>query len=190
MGWRDNWGMSLERLVLCVSVALLLVGCSGDSEPEAAATVRATLGPSFVAPEVTARPTVVYDDGCPVTEPNGEGPPEEPPSKYHHGNGQIWTGLYDDGTVVFDPNGPGSVEPDGSLSMKFWWWRGVEGRLEITGRRLDADAPPLRASIPDGYGDIGFQASGLIFPTPGCWEVTGRVGDASLTFVTRVVSLY
>jgi hypothetical protein len=37
------------------------------------------------------------------------------------------------------------------------------------------------------YGDIGFQPSYLIFSTPGCWEVTGRVGEASLTFVTRVV---
>jgi LysM repeat protein len=31
------------------------------------------------------------------------------------------------------------------------------------------------------------QGVGLIFPTAGCWEVTGRVGDASLTFVTEVV---
>ena len=58
------------------------------------------------------------------------------------------------------------------------------------GRRLDGDAPALEASIPDGYGNTGFQATGLSFPTPGCWEVTGRVGEASLTFVTWVVSLY
>jgi hypothetical protein len=57
--------------------------------------------------------------------------------------------------------------------MKFWWWRGVDGELEITGRRLDANAPPMSASIPDGYGETGFQASALIFPTEGCWEVTG-----------------
>jgi len=31
------------------------------------------------------------------------------------------------------------------------------------------------------------QPTELIFPTEGCWEVTGRVGDASLTFVTLVV---
>ncbi len=62
--------------------------------------------------------------------------------------------------------------------MKFWWWRLVKGRLTIEGRRLSI--------IPDGYGEIGFQASGLVFPTPGCWEVTGRIGDKSLTFVTLV----
>jgi len=70
--------------------------------------------------------------------------------------------------------------------MKFWWWRLVKGRLTIEGRRLDNPAPPLHSIIPDGYGEIGFQASGLVFPTPGCWEVTGRIGDKSLTFVTLV----
>jgi hypothetical protein len=71
--------------------------------------------------------------------------------------------------------------------MKFPWWRGVKGKLSISGKRLDSAAPPLRAAIPDGYGDSGFQATGLIFPTEGCWEVTGKVGEASLTFITRVV---
>jgi len=70
--------------------------------------------------------------------------------------------------------------------MKWGWRRGVRGQLRIEGRRLDESAPPLRADIPAGYGDFGFQASALIFPTPGCWEVTGRVGAASLTFVTLV----
>jgi len=84
---------------------------------------------------------------------------------------------------------PRNIEGDGSLRMKFFWWRGVHGALTIEGKRLDAPALPLRSQIPEGYGDIGFQASGLIFPTEGCWQVTGRVGDASLTFVTRVVKV-
>jgi hypothetical protein len=33
----------------------------------------------------------------------------------------------------------------------------------------------------------GFQASGVYFPTEGCWEVTGKVGTTSLTFVTVVI---
>ena len=83
--------------------------------------------------------------------------------------------------VFSQPRGPGLVLEDGSLSMKFPWWRGVKGKLTIAGRRLDGSVPPLRARIPDGYGDIGFQATALIFPTEGCWEVTGKVGDTSLT---------
>jgi hypothetical protein len=73
--------------------------------------------------------------------------------------------------------------------MKFGWERGVRGQLTIEGRRLDASAPPLRADIPRGYGDIGFQSTAIIFPTPGCWEVTGQVGSATLTFVTKVVKI-
>jgi hypothetical protein len=73
--------------------------------------------------------------------------------------------------------------------MKFPWERSVRGQLTIDGRRLDALAPPLRADIPCCYGDIGFQATALIFATPGCWEVTGHVGDANLTFITNVVKI-
>jgi hypothetical protein len=43
----------------------------------------------------------------------------------------------------------------------------------------------LRAHIPKGYDEI--QPTGVLFAGPGCWEVTGRVGDAALTFVTLVV---
>jgi hypothetical protein len=46
----------------------------------------------------------------------------------------------------------------------------------------------LRAHIPSGYSG-SFQATRLVFPTPGCWEVTGRVGEASLTFVVVVVKI-
>lgn len=57
----------------------------------------------------------------------------------------------------------------------------------ITGRRLDRDAAALRARVPDGYGRTGFQSTAVVLPTPGCWEVTGRVGSASLSFVTEVI---
>jgi hypothetical protein len=71
--------------------------------------------------------------------------------------------------------------------MKFGWWRVASGRLHITGQRLDGPAPPARAHVPDGYGDTGFQASGVDFPTEGCWEVTGTLPTTSLSFVTFVI---
>jgi hypothetical protein len=43
----------------------------------------------------------------------------------------------------------------------------------------------MSAEVPAGYADH-FQASGLIFPTAGCWEVTARAGESTLTFVTSV----
>ena len=93
------------------------------------------------------------------------------------------------GEVVFRPGGPGFVTNDGALGMKFGWYRDVRGRLTIEGRRLDGDSPPLRSEVNNGYGESGFQATYVIFPTPGCWEVTGRVADASVTFITRVVKI-
>jgi hypothetical protein len=127
------------------------------------------------------------EPSCPVTKPNQNTPPGERGSPSHYGNGALWTVLPPAGRVVFWPGGPGQVLPDGSLSMKFPWWRGaVSGQLTIEGRRLDGPAPSLRASIPEGYGDTGFQATALIFPQEGCWEVTGKVGHANLTFVVNV----
>src|SRR4029453_10831294 len=126
---------------------------------------------------------------CDVTQPNEKSSPEQS-SADSYGNEalSVWLG-WSNGTVVFGPGGPGFVLEDGALSMKFGWVRRVRGSLVIDGRRLDADAQPLRASIPCCYGDIGFQATALIFPTPGCWEVTGRVGNGNLTFVTRAVKI-
>lgn len=121
-------------------------------------------------------------DPCPITHPNGSVPPGSTFGAEFHGNGKIWVGLWPSNVVVQEP------EPDGSIGAKFGWWRGASGQLRIEGRRLDATAPPLRAEVPEGYGDSGFQASGIVFPTEGCWEVTGRVADASLTFVTLVLA--
>jgi hypothetical protein len=112
----------------------------------------------------------------------------EQPFPGFYGNRDLSVSLTWLGTVVFKPGGPGFVLPDGALSMKFGWQLGVRGMLTIDGRRLDASAPPLRANIP-AMGVDGFQASALIFPTPGCWEVTGHVGNTSLTFVTRVIKI-
>ena len=138
-----------------------------------------------VQPNSTAQPAIA----CRVTQPNGNGPAHEAASPTFHGSGTLVTQLWPDGTIVFAPNGPGFVLEDGALSMKFPWWRGERGSFRIEGRRIDGDAPPLRSHIPSGYGDSGFQATALIFPTAGCWEVTGYLGTGSLTFVTRVVKL-
>jgi hypothetical protein len=81
----------------------------------------------------------------------------------------------------------GLINPDGSIGWKYGWWRKAAGYLTITGRRLDAPAPPLRSYVPDGYGNIGFQASGVTFPSEGCWQVTGKTAHTSLTFVALVV---
>ena len=61
----------------------------------------------------------------------------------------------------------------------------MDGQLTIEGHRLDAKSEPLQYELADGFNN--FQSSTLIFPAAGCWEITGHVGDASLTFVTEVL---
>ena len=123
---------------------------------------------------------------CPVTTPNGRRYAADPQGG-NHGNKTLTTELWPNGRVDFRPGGSGCVEPDGYLGMKWPWWSSVRGRLMIEGRRLDGPAGPLRASFSKDYEDAGFRATGLLFAGPGCWEVTARVGDASLSFVTLVV---
>lgn len=162
------------QLVFLATLLLFASACSAGSAPEAAPSAK-----------------------CPVTKPNGATPPGERSSDSYHGNGVLWTGLYYPKLVATARN----LRRDGSIAEKFWWWADIEVRglsltegmgLRITGRRLDGAAPRLRAEIPCCYSP-GFQASAIVFPSAGCWEVTGRATAAvdaeaaTLTFVTLVV---
>lgn len=104
--------------------------------------------------------------------------------------GQFWYGSVVLWTLL-DAVGVWSDLPrtaDGKLVQKIQWWRGVQGDLTLTGRRLDAPAPPIESSVPSGYGDYGWQMSGVHIPTPGCWEITGQVAGNSLSFIVWVTA--
>lgn len=165
------------RSAIVLGVLLVLLGgCFGGSEstPTQSRQAHSTPGAGKV-------PTGI----CPVTLPNESVPPEAtdwgPDDSY--GNGKLWTLFWPYGVVLAQPEW---VEGDGSIGVKWPWWRGVRGELKIEGRRLDNPAGPARADISPDYGLTGFQPSGIYFASEGCWEVTGRVGSASLTFVTLV----
>lgn len=193
-------------MILRTSIALLLLGvalaaCSPVTPPTpTAATVASPTGSNATSSPTAsiiaigtdsalASPLTIADaESCPVTKP-GTAPAEIGDrlfgSAEAFGNSDLWVGgLGSDGVIPADSR---FVESDGSISWKLGWWRIVSGTLTITGRRLDAPAPPVRASVPDGYGQQGFQASGVYFSTEGCWEVTGTVGSSELTFVTFVL---
>ena len=114
---------------------------------------------------------------CPVTVVNGG-------KGGTYGNDVLEVELWPQ-DFVFKPGGPGFVDSDGALGMKVGWKRKKRGHLEVGGRRLDGEAKPVRAYFGDA-GEIGGQPTYLVFPTPGCWQVTGYVGDGSLTFVVSV----
>jgi len=69
--------------------------------------------------------------------------------------------------------------------------------LKITGRRLDPDVafladPSLRESVPKFSEGPNVAARGnlmlstVVFPTPGCWEITARMNDTEVRFVTYI----
>jgi len=189
----------IAATALAAGMSVVLLGCSGGparTVTGSAAIAGSTAGSSTGAPARSARyparpVTMAEARRCPVTI--GHPVPRTVwwrdllfgwPSAY--GNGSLWVGaLWPNGVVIMTRD---DVGPDGRLGMKFGWYRLTSGYLTITGRRLDAPAPPLTAeTMPGSYGLTGFNASGVIFPTEGCWQVTGRVGRVALTFVTFVI---
>jgi hypothetical protein len=177
------------RVLSPVGVLLLLtalIGCGQSERSDEGQRVRAA---------------AVGASRCQVTIPNNSTPPGERPGQGYDGNGALWTALPLNGDVVgvrkemlshpseLPAEGVfGVIRTDGSIAVKFPWWgrRGARDPLSITGRRLDQSAPPLRVDRPPGSGSPGFWASRIIFPTEGCWSVTGRAQAGTLTFIVRV----
>ena len=123
---------------------------------------------------------------CPLTEPVWVKPPEDsavsdPPAYgYYFVNEDrsIWASAW----WEEQEENYLRVSEEG---VKVGWFRPAGDDLEITGQRLDGEAPPLEAEASCCY-PTRFQASGLYFPTEGCWEVTAKAADSKLTFVVWV----
>ena len=75
----------------------------------------------------------------------------------------------------------------GTLRTKVLWVRPAGSELTISARRLDGDAGPADVSVPSGY-QWTYQASGLTFSTPGCWQITGTAGGQTLQFVLNIAN--
>jgi hypothetical protein len=123
---------------------------------------------------------------CPVTEPVWAKPPDDsavqnPPSYGYYflnEDRSIWASAWWTDSEEYSLHA-------GEDGNKVGWFRPAGAELKIIGRRLDAQAPPLEAHVPCCY-PTQFQATGLAFPTEGCWEVTAKAADSILTFVVQV----
>ncbi len=175
--------------------ALLMTACGAQppSAPSAAPTqVLATATPAALPPTATAR-VALAPASCPVTRPPN--PPFVPPSPFPPTAPPLYQGFWFGTEALWTmPRTDGIWR---GLAWKvFWWRRGYDYQsdprpdLIVTGRRLDAPAPPFTVSgaTNGNRSDIGsFMLVGVDVPTPGCWEITGQGAGANLSFVMWVV---
>ncbi len=169
---------------LAIVVMAILTSC-GTTTDRASTVLEATTSASTAAPRT-----------CPITTPSN--PPFVPPAppapaprsaragEFWFGTPALWTSLRPDGTWSSLPY------QDGAYSQKvFWWSRDYDGKipLSVSGKRIDGSAPPLRSSpATNAFAeDIGSSILvGVELPSAGCWEITGHLKRATISFVVWV----
>jgi hypothetical protein len=137
------------------------------------------------AVRVQAAPTLRVDapatEGCHATTPNGNAPRGAvgSPPWIFHGNGGLWVPLRPDRTLV--------TNPLGGYKLRWWAKDGVSGRLSVRYRPLDPPSAPLTARSGTFLGEDRQSTMSQMSFEPGCWQITGRLLDATLSFVVQVV---
>lgn len=129
------------------------------------------------------RVTAPAGEGCPTTKPNGNVPPVAPGawSGFHwHGNGALWVWLRPDGILVTNALGG---------EKKIWVAKEWGRTLSVNYRTLDTPSAPITAPVVSGTlsGYDGPSWASRMSFQPGCWQISGRLGDVSLSFVVQVV---
>jgi hypothetical protein len=144
---------------------------------------------SVVRPRRLLRVTAPPAEPCPVTIPGGGAPPGLRQRGDYLGNGALWARVPRDRVFRFDPR---RAHADGSVGTKLTWLAaGVTGTLVAEAQRLDMAAPVRRAEgirgQVSGFRGSAAWATRTSFSGEGCWKITGRVRDISLSFVVKVV---
>ena len=173
-------------LPIALLLALLGAGCdlraTGDPPPSPPPSVALQRADTAPTPLPTARPAVsTAAQDCPVTKPIDANPPTVVP----------------DGRPFIGP-GPFYVSPDRKIwarvggwdtsapgALRVIWLKPLGAPLEVSGRRLDAEAPPLEV-FAGGEGREDLQVGSLTFPTEGCWEIVAQSGNSVLRFVMYI----
>lgn len=160
--------------------------------PQALLTILLSL--SLFAQTPVATPPGNAD--CPVTVADGTRPmaavdPFEAEAAIYHENG-LWVELPVDGILELTPDDAITFAPlTGWRSTSVQWLRddGVDGFVVVSGKLLDASSdltPQTPLSPQRQYVKVGPVKTGLAFPSTGCWEVTGSVGDHEITWIVDV----
>ena len=146
-----------KNLVYLLLLSLILLGCQTDDR-----------------------------SNCPESTPSWVKPPEDAavsgPTEYGYyfvnEDRSIWASAWWNAQEEY----PLSARKEG---FKMGWFRPAGADLNIEGQRIDQSAAPLTAEIPCCY-PTQFQATGIIFPSAGCWEITAKAEDQVLSFIVWV----
>lgn len=188
----------LNNSLLFVLLVALLAGCASPAQslqeaPTPTNAPQATDTPqvevlSSTPPEDCPVTTAVKQDSFKAPEPYAPDAPWE--DIFWYGTENLWTALHTNGVWTGLPDNPEGY------TQKIMWWSDLYvlkdeliPALEVTGRRLDAEAPLLKTyGATNAYAaDIGdAMLTGVDFPTLGCWEITGQYRKSELTFVVWV----
>lgn len=131
-------------------------------------------------------PTDLANGACLVTEPTWLKPPDDSAVSNEPAFGHYFAN--DDQSILASAwwvDQPGYPLLAGEAGLKMGWFRPAGATLAITGQRLDGEAPPLEAHVPCCY-PTRFQATGIVFPTAGCWQITAKAAESELVFVVAV----
>jgi hypothetical protein len=170
---------------------LLLIGCSTQALPPD-------------TEEILKAEVVPYDPpaSCPVTQPPAVAfvppapyppkPPERSINEFWYVTPELWTMLRSDATWSGLPH-----NRYGYTQKVFWWSQDFHVSedpypvFRLTIERLDAGAPssPVVVSEEATNASAGFgtaMLTGVDIPELGCWKITGKYGEAELSFVVWV----
>jgi hypothetical protein len=159
--------MSKTPFFICL-IPAFLIGCThseragGDSANRGAA-VASTDADALTRPTQSRAPE------------NTEGGPAGPEVRSWFVNADRTVWMLDDARVAGE-------------RTKIGWFRPARTALKVTGRRLDAAAPPLSVETSPSGEEYRhqFQPSIMIFPTAGRWEITARAAQSEARFVVDV----
>lgn len=126
---------------------------------------------------------------CAPTVGTDQFSPSLPESENWYGSEALAVRLPVDGVWPTTPAGA-------LISVKLMWWStgfrpGMESNLHVTVRSLSGEPVTAVVSRPTNAHDepLGWtMLTGMRFPDPGCWEITGEYLGQTLTFVIETVA--
>jgi hypothetical protein len=182
-------------ICMCILLLTACVAPRGAGELQTTSQQVATQSVTMVATIFPNNPPttcpITHPPNVPLTPPSPY--PATPPSRYvgqfWYGTANLWTMLGADGTWASLPHSKA-----GYSQKVFWWAQSYDVNVEpipkltVTGKRLDAPAPPFLASSPtNASADFGeAMLVGGEIPTLGCWEITGQYNGYELSFVVWI----